>query len=88
MQRHLLHQEAAKAVMGKVQRRKACLSEKTCKIVLVDRLFWDLLAASASRLCFFHLTVSWHTTEDVAALAHACTMELEEDGLSAMTHSG
>jgi len=74
--------------MGKVQRKKACLTEKTQKTDLVDCLFWDLLAPSASCLCSFHLTVSQHTTADVAALAHVCTMELEEDGLSAMTHSG
>lgn len=74
--------------MGKAQRKEEILTEKTHKIDLVDCLFWDLLARSASSLCFFHLAVSWHTIADVAALAHVCTMELEEDGLSGVTHSG
>lgn len=88
VQRCFPHHEAAKAAMGKAQRKEACLTEKTHKIDLVDCLFWDLLARSASSLCFFHLAVSWHTIADVAALAHVCTMELEEDGLSGVTHSG
>lgn len=88
VQRCFPHHEAVKAAMGKVQRKKACLTEKTHKIDLVDCLFRDLLAPSASRLCSFHLTVFWHTTADIAALAHVFTMELEEDGISAMTHYG
>lgn len=87
MQRSFLHHEAKKAARVWVKKKKAYLTEETHKIYLIDYLFWDLLAPSGSHPYSFHLAASWHTTADKSALAHMCTMKVEQNGLPAMNHS-